>query len=305
MRYGTILILLLVTVSSGCGGGNSASGPGRPAPFGVSADHVLVVVLENHGFSQVIGSPAMPYLNSLGTQHALAANYFADTHPSIGNYFVLTVGAVESNDDAFAGTVADNNIVRVMTAASRTWKGYIESLPSQGYTGPDTGLYTKHHNPFAYMSDTLNSAAQAANMVNFTQLASDLNAASLPAFSLIVPNNQNNAHDCPGGTATCLDTDKLTAADIWLQTNIDPVITNPKFGNSVLIILWDESLATDTANGGGQVAVVMVGPQVKTAFRSSTFFQHRSTLRLVLNLLGIDNIPNAAASAPSMREFFQ
>src|SRR6185312_6265995 len=49
--------------------------------------------------SQVIGSAAMPYFNSLATQHALATQYFANAHPSIGNYFMLTTGNIETNDD--------------------------------------------------------------------------------------------------------------------------------------------------------------------------------------------------------------
>lgn len=302
-----IAIMAACGVTAGCGGGSgmgNGNGTNPPAPFGVTADHVFVVVLENHGFAQVNGSPAMPYLNSLATQHALATNYFADTHPSIGNYFMLTTGALESNDDAFTGMVTDNNIVRVLNAAGKTWKSYAESIPSTGYLGTDSGLYVKHHNPFAYISDVVNTPSQAANMVSFSQLSADLSAGTLPSFGFIVPNNQDNAHDCPGGAATCLDTDKLMAADNWLRANIDPLITSPKFGNSVVMIVWDESVSTDIANIGGQVSMVMVGPQVKTGFRSTTFFEHRSTLRVALNLLGVTDLPNGAAFAASMREFF-
>lgn len=316
LRYSALPILALLAmvlcgVIAGCGGGGSGMGNGNgngngtnPQPFGVTSDHVFVVVLENHGFAQVNGSPAMPYLNSLAARHALATNYFADTHPSIGNYFMLTAGALESNDDGFAGVVADNNIVRVLSAAGKTWKSYAESIPSTGYLGPDSGIYIKHHNPFTYLSDVMNSPSQAANIVSFSQLSADLGAGTLPSFGFIVPNDQHNAHDCPGGAPTCLDTDKLTAADNWLKANIDPLITSPKFGNSVVIIVWDESVFSDIANGGGQVSMVMVGPQVKAGFKSTTFFDHRATLRLALSLLGATDLPNGAASANSMREFF-
>ena len=310
-RYGTFLVLAfiigVIAVTAGCGSGGRGMGNGNgtnPQPFGVTSDHVFVVVLENHGFAQVNGSPAMPYLNSLATKHALATNYFADTHPSIGNYFMLTTGALESNDDGFTGMVTDNNIVRVLNAAGKTWKSYAESIPSPGYLGPDAGIYIKHHNPFTYFSDVMNSPSQAANIVPFSQLSADLSAGTLPSFGFIIPNDQDNAHDCPGGAATCLDTDKLTAADNWLKANIDPLITSPKFGNSVVIIVWDESVLSDIANGGGQVSMVMVGPQVKTGFKSTTFFDHRATLRLALSLLGATDLPNGAAFANSMREFF-
>ena len=55
-----------------------------------ASHHVIVVVEENHDYSQVIGSSAMPYLNSLANQYGLATQYYANTHPSIGNYFMMT-----------------------------------------------------------------------------------------------------------------------------------------------------------------------------------------------------------------------
>ena len=77
----------------------------------------------------------MPYLNSLAAKHSLATSYFATTHPSIGNYFMLTTGQVESNDDTFAGVVADDNVVRALLTAGKTWKAYIQVSPRQGYLG--------------------------------------------------------------------------------------------------------------------------------------------------------------------------
>jgi len=312
-RLATLLITGLVTLLNSCGGvggSGSTSNPGNPPPpppsSSPSADHVFVVVLENHSFSQVIGSPAMPYLNSLASAHSLATNYFANLHPSIPNYFMLTVGLTETVDDNFAGTVSDNNIVRALTGAGKTWKVYAESLPSPGYTGGDVlPLYLKHHNPFVYLSDVLSSTAQQANVVPFTQLSTDLASGSLPNFGFIVPNAEDDAHTCPGGGTTCPDSTRLAAADAWLKSNIDPFINSTSFGNSVLIILWDEAALTDITNGGGQVATVLVGPHVKTGFRSTTFYQHQSTLRLILDLLKVSDLPNAAAAAPAMTEFLQ
>jgi phosphatidylinositol-3-phosphatase len=289
---------------AGCGGVSShVTTP--PPPASATADHVFLVMLENHSFGQVIGNPAMPYLNSLATAHGLAADYFADAHPSIPNYFMLTTGNIETFDDSFNGTITDDNIVRALTGAGKTWKAYLESIPSVGYTGPNAGTYLKRHNPFAYLSDVTGSPAQAANMVPFSQLSADLNAGSLPNFVYVLPNSQHDAHDCPGGGSSCSDDQELAAADAWLQANIDPVIKSPKFGNSVLIITFDESVATDFTNGGGQVATVLVGPHVKTGFRSSNMYQHQSLLHTMLQLLNVSDMPGASAVAPSMGEFFQ
>ena len=317
-----VLFFSLICFATGCGGGAvSASGSTSattptptptpsptPSPTPTTfpaADHVFLVVLENHAFSQVIGSPFMPYLNSLAAQHSLATNYFANTHPSIGNYFMLTTGNIETNNDAFTGTVSSDSIPRAFAATGKTWKAYMESLPSAGYTGPDVYPYFKHHNPFAYMTDVLGSSAETANLVPFTKLTSDMSAGALPNFAFIAPNAEDDAHDCPTGGSVCLDSDKLTAADNWLKNHIDPLIQSPALANSVFIIVFDESLDVDLVNGGGQVALVMAGSHVKAGFKSTTLFQHQSTLRLVLDLLRVTDHPGNSATAPTMGEFFQ
>jgi len=302
----TLLALLVAAAAAiaGCGGVTNRVST-SPPPAAATADHVFLVVLENHSFGQVVGNPVAPYLNSLASAHGLAANYFANAHPSIPNYFMLTTGNLETFDDSFSGTITDNNIVRALTGAGKSWKAYVESLPSTGYTGPNVGPYLKRHNPFAYLSDVTGSATQAANMVPFSQLSGDLAAGSLANFVYLLPNSQDDAHDCPGGAPTCTDDQKLAAADSWLKANIDPLINSPKFGNSVLIITFDESLDTDITNGGGQVMTMLVGPHVKRAFRSSTLFQHQSVLRTILQLLQVNDMPGASAVANSMGEFFQ
>ena len=55
-------------------------------------DHVVLLVEENHSYSDVIGNSSMPYFNSLASQYGVAAQYFANAHPSIPNYMVLTTG---------------------------------------------------------------------------------------------------------------------------------------------------------------------------------------------------------------------
>jgi acid phosphatase len=98
----------------------------------------------------------------------------------------------------------------------------------------------------------------------------------------------------------------MAAADGWLSANIGPLISSGSFQKSgLLIITFDESTAADTASGGGQVATVVVSSKAKPGFKSTTFFQHQSTLRLMLKALGLTSFPGAAASAPDMDEFFK
>src|SRR5438477_5764552 len=74
-------------------------------------DHVIIVVEENKSYSAVVGSSAMPYLNGLASQYGLATNYYANTHPSIGNYLEMTMGQVFTNSDGYSGTIDRDNVV--------------------------------------------------------------------------------------------------------------------------------------------------------------------------------------------------
>jgi phosphatidylinositol-3-phosphatase len=263
-------------------------------------------MLENASYSDVIGATSMPYLNSLAQKYALATRYYANTHPSIGNYFMLTTGQILTNDDAFNGPLPQSvdNVVRELTAAGKTWKSYAESLPSVGYIGGDTGLYLHRHNPLSYFYDVVNSPAQQANLVPFAQFPIDLAAGNLPNYSFVVPNAEDDAHNCPKGVSNCTLAQKLSAADTWLQANVGPLIADANFQKSgLLIIVFDEAETSDTANGGGHVPVVLVSPQLKQAYQSTTLYQHESVERFSMELLGVTTIPGAGATAPQMSEF--
>ncbi len=310
--FSALVVLVAATLLQiGCGGANSSGTGGSGATSGTAQiSHVVVVVEENHSYSSVIGNANMPYLNGLATTYGLATQYYADAHPSLPNYFELTVGEGTSitllDGDSYTGTVTQDNVVRALGAAGKTWKAYVEALPGNGYLGGDTGEYKRSHNPFSYLSDVQNSSSQAANIVQFPQFASDLANGSLPNYSFIVPDLNNDAHDCPAGMTTCTDDQKLAQADLWLSTNIDPLIKNPSFQNSLLIIVFDEGDITDLQNFGGHVAAVVVSPQiVSPGYQSSTQFDHASALRLTLEELGVPDLPGAAATANDMKEFLK
>lgn len=276
-------------------GSSPAAAPQNPVPANSPVfSHVAVVVEENHSYSEVVGNLTMPYFNSLASQYGLATQYFANAHPSIPNYLMLTTGLTETFDTDFAGTISDDNVVRELVKAGKSWKAYLEDIPSAGYMGGDSGAYLRHHNPFRYLSDVQNDATQAANMVPFTQLADDLASGTLPQYLFIVPNVNNDAHD-----------GSLAQADAWLQSNIAPLLANSDFQSSgVLIITFDEGDFTDLNHVGGHVATLVISSQAKKGFQSNTFYGHQSTLRLVLSASGVDTFPGMSATAPDMTEFF-
>lgn len=286
-----------------CGGGGRGSTPTGTGKIPVVA-HVFVLVEENHSYGSVIGNSVMPYTNSLAQKFALATQYYGDRHNSLPNYFMLTVGDLVTTNDLYTGTVTEDNVVRALTSAGKTWKVYAESLPQPGFTAAANAPYARDHNPFTYFSDVVNNGSETANIVPLTQLAADLQGGTLPDYAMIVPDLSNDGHDCPGEAANCSDSQKLATVDSWVQTNVGPLINSSAFQNSVLIYTWDEGDVNDLANQGGHVATIVISPKVRAGFQSTTMYQHQSTLKLTMQLLGVNDFPGAAASAPDMNEFF-
>lgn len=265
-----------------------------------TSHHVVMVVEENQSYATVVGNSVdWPNLNNLIATGALATHYYANTHPSIGNYFMLTTGQILTNDDNSTAVWNVDNIARRMLAAHVSFRIYAEGI-TQGYLGGNTGLYVIRHNPFAMLSDVADNQ-QVANSViwPFSQFATDLNNNALPEFSFIIPNVDDDAHD---GTPQ--------QADTWLQSNVVAPLSNyaafQAGGDGLLLFDFDESIDTDAAYGGGHVPPVLWGPIVKAGYRqaSSTIYQHPSMLRTIMESLQLTAPPAAAATAPSMTEFF-
>ena len=265
-----------------------------------TSQHVVLVMEENQSYSTVAGNTtAWPHFNALMKTGAQATNYYADAHFSIPNYFMLTTGQPLTFDDNSRKVWDVDNIARRMLASKVTFKVYAEGI-KQGYLGGNTGLYVIRHNPFAMLSDIANNATVANQVIQpFSQFLTDAANKTLPEFSFIVPDINDDAHSS-----------SPQSADSWLQSNVvSPLTANPAFqsgGDGLLIVDFDESVVTDIANGGGHVACALWGPIVKSGYvqSSTTVYQHQSMLRTVMEVLGLSNPPGAAAVAPDMSEFF-
>src|SRR5438270_3114902 len=193
-------LLALSFTAIGCGGGGRTAGANGTESGGFSessessevgeiprAHHVVVVFEENHSFEDVFVAHQMPWLESLAVQNAYAAQYFANSHYSLPNYFWLTTGqAVTFRDNTHLKFNVDN-ITRYIDQAGLTWKEYAESIPSIAYVGYNVKPYVERHNPFAYFTDVAFSP-QSASIVPFTQFQQDVNANSLPDISFVTPN---------------------------------------------------------------------------------------------------------------------
>ncbi len=268
--------------------------------------HVVVVVEENHSYESVIGSNAMPYLNSLASRYSVATKYYADAHDSIPNYFWMTAGAPLTYDDGTSKSFDVDNIVRHLLVSGRTWKAYAESIPYAGYIGYDTGYYVKHHNPFAYFTDVRNSS-EKMNIVPVNHLLQDASAGHLPSLAFVVPNLVHDGHSGSLGTA-----------DQWLQKYIKPVLATAPFqsgGNGLLIVVFDESYHSDCRSAnvckpgygpfGGRVVTVLAGPRARTSTKSYHTYSHQNLLSTVCYALKLSGCPGKGGSASAMTDMLR
>jgi hypothetical protein len=307
-----------------------------PVPVPVEMAHfenVFVVVEENQNFDEVIGNTKdLPFLNTLAAKYGVATNYYANTHPSLNNYFYLTAGRsgtrspwVGGMADLFPGEVAGDNIASILSANGKTWKAYAESLPRAGYIGPDQLPYVKRHNPFAYFENVRHGGVAsgrplpAANIVPFDSFADDLKHDTLPDYSFIAPNLYNDGHHDPvtHRSAPCGDHQALQSVDGWLKTNIDPLIKSDTFKRGgLLVIVWDEGCETGpkadwrydpsrpSIKGGGHIPALIISSRTPAGTTRDGLYHHESVLRLSLRALGVEQFPGRAKTAPDMDGFF-
>ncbi|MFJ9850443.1 alkaline phosphatase family protein [Streptomyces sp. NPDC101150] len=254
--------------------GSSASAAGLPAP-----DHVVVVVMENHAYSQVIGSSSAPYLNN--TLKAGGANLtqsFGLTHPSEPNYYQLFSGSNQGRTDDSCvpvGSLNAPNLGSELIAAGKTWASYNEDLPSQGSTVCSSGKYAQKHNPWFGFSNVPTSTAKT-----MTQFPTDYT--TLPKVSFVVPNLCNDMHDC-----------SVSTGDSWIQSKLGAYATWAQTHNSILVVTFDE----DNKQSGNRIPTVLYGAHVSPGSSSGTTYNHYNTLRTLEDLAGLTTHAGNAGSA--------
>ncbi|MGH8917808.1 MAG: alkaline phosphatase family protein, partial [Actinomycetes bacterium] len=276
-------------------------------------DHVFTLIEENHGFTDIIGNPEAPTLNSLAHQYGLATQYYGVTHPSGPNYVAMLGGGtfgVNSDDPYWNFHVNQPSLMSQMEAAGQSWKGYLQGLPYPGYRGycypvrclgvPDSDTqYIAKHNGLVYFHSVNANPAELAKMQPLGRLGQDLDRNQVPNLSYIVPDECTDMHGAPpvcvdSGNPRDLNDNRLVAtADAFVGRTVQRITHAPVWahGNNAIVIAFDEGTDNTgccTANpGGGRALSIVVTNHGGHGITDSTPYNHYGLLSSLQHAFGL------------------
>jgi len=242
--------------------------------------------MENHEYGQILGSPEAPFLDRMAKEGVVLSREFAVTHPSLPNYLALLGGSTFGiTSDCTTCHVSASNLVDQLEASGRTWRAYLEGMPSPCFPGAAFGRYAKKHDPFLYFDDIRNRPGRCRNVVPLGRLGADLASNRLPGFAWISPDLCHDMHDCP-----------VSEGDRFLSTWVPRI--RPSLGaDGVLVVTFDEG-TTDAGccdrASGGHVAAVIWGPGARSGVVLASAADHYSLLRMVEDAWGLTRLRSAS-----------
>jgi phospholipase C len=290
---------------------------GNPGPA-PAVQHVIVVMLENESYDQVVGQPSVaPYQNWVAQNCGAGSEMFAATHASAADYMAVSSGqypAKAPSGCASPGNCADHkdNLYSQLTTAGLTWGAFEESMPSPcaGHSVPADD-YKVGHNPAVFYTDITTAQCKAAD-VGVPSLTApsgafydDLQGGTLPSFSWITPNTDNDGENPCGGTCA------LTDADTWLGNFMSIVDASPEYtdGSTLVIVLYDEGTGPDSQIGENcttkqqdlagkkpscHIPLLIIYPYVPAGDNDATWFDDYSITQTVEQLFGLSYLAGAA-----------
>ncbi len=262
-----------------------------PTPTPTGKPPVVVILLENHEYGDIVGSASASYVNgTLIPSGRLFTNYYAVSHPSLPNYLALTVGDTCGKDgsDSVSPLCAEPSIWGQLSSAGIRAAQWSENESAGcSYTSDATGAYVERHDSYAVVAGahslslcgdhTLGTGTASPGV---GALVTALQSASPPAYSFVTPNLNDDMHNT-----------NIQAGDSWLAANVPPLLK----AGAVVIVTFDEG--TTSTNGGGHVMTVETGPGIPAGAQDGTFYTHYSLLAGIESYFSLPLLGNARTAA--------
>ena len=262
-------------------------------------DHVVIVIEENKGFADVIGSAKAPYINSLAAAGASLTAYSGLHHPSQPNYIELFSGAEHGvcNDSCVTSPITAVNLAASLFAAGKTFIGYADGLPDP-ITACKSGFYARKHCPWINFTGVPMSAT--ADFKTFPR--TNAGFASLPTVSFVIPTLDHDMHDPTKAIPTAVH-----LGDDWLKKHLEKYRQWAMTNNSLLIVTWDEDSSSykyptwcgpgiNTTPPANRIPTIVVVEHVKPGSTSAKTYTHYNLLRTIEDMYGLPAIGGSATA---------
>lgn len=299
--------------------------PGDPTPPVSTVgelDHVFLVYMENKGYTNIVGSPNAPVINSYFNTYGSANQMYAITHPSTPNYSAVVGGSdFNINYDCDENCVDAPNLSNTIADAGKTWAAYEQN--GGGYTNAgELGFLTFsniYNNP-----DLVN-----ANIRPLTQMATDLSDPSTtPNFVWWAADEDNNMEgpvDTLRGVLSFAISQitnqqyNVKAGDNFIAETIPTIMSSNTWldpsQKSAIFLTWDEdnnNLSLGFDNQGNHIVMIVIPSPgaIAAGMRSGNFqvserYDHYSLMRTIEESLGLESLTQNDRYAVPMNGFWE
>lgn len=311
--------------------------PLEPTPIPSTAgalEHFYMVYMENKGYTNIVGSPNAPFLNSLINAYGFADNFYALTHGSLPNYYPMiggdNFGITWNCAEACIDVPKEDTLVGQIEQAGLTWKSYAQGLEPGADPTVSSGDYAFDETGFpayAFIGNDPDYAKQ--HIVPLEQMAVDLqSAATAPNYVWFAADEDNNGEGPVDGLSGMikfalnqLDPQhqyNVKALDNYLAETVPTIMNSNAWKSdepSVIVVTFDEdnnNLSLGFGNEGNHIVTVVIPNQaaIDTGMRPGHFiatdqYNLYSVLRMIEDTLGLPGqLTQNDAFANPMNEFW-
>jgi phospholipase C len=289
---------------------------GQAPTVAPAIQHVIIVMMENRSYNQVVGSPAAPYQAQLAKECGSATKAFGATHGSAPNYLAVSAGQYPSSSlrgcNYYACASNQDNIYQQLDRGGLTWKAYEEAMPS-ACNKSSAWPYKIGHSPAIFYTG-IGAAECRDRVLPVADLAAragpfydDLKDAALPSVAWVTPDRISD------GEKPCARPCALRSADGWLRNFLALVAGAPAYQDGSVVVLvtydegrgWDNRIGEDCANKTADLAglqpschiPLFVVWQYARPGSNSTFFTLYSVTRTVEDIFALPCLAHACDPA--------
>lgn len=297
---GPFLLFLVLAAAIASGTALAAARAGTPTAS--TAPPIVIVVMENHSASDVVGNAKMPYLNGLLASGTSFTNYRegSSAGPSLPDYLQIVAGSScgATSDAVSAGRFGSaqgcpTTLWNQLEAAGASWGVFEDAMPTPcsskvTYANDvlDTPYALKHDPAVPFASIWGDQALCKAHVLPFSAIV----PSALPAVSFVTPGICNDQHGSNGSWTDCKSKSAALdlRGDVWLEENVGPLIA----ADADVFITYDEGRKSPT------LFAVGVGPSFSPGVADSTAFTHYSLLAGIEDAFGLPRLGAAAGATP-------